>query len=95
MLRKTMLAVIAVAAIGLGTTADVSARGGGGGGGAVVAMVEALAAVASMEAVSAAAGLARSASAKLCASSWTKSAFMIRENYTKIRLACVRSLSQR
>jgi hypothetical protein len=33
MLRKTMLAVIAVAAIGLGTTADVSARGGGGGGG--------------------------------------------------------------
>ena len=33
MLRKTMLAVIAIAAIGLGTTADVSARGGGGHGG--------------------------------------------------------------
>jgi hypothetical protein len=33
MLRKMMLALIAVAAIGLGTTADVSARGGGGGHG--------------------------------------------------------------
>jgi hypothetical protein len=32
MLRKTMFALIAVAAIGLGTTADVSARGGGGRG---------------------------------------------------------------
>ena len=33
MLRKTILALIAVAAIGLGSATDVSARGGGGGHG--------------------------------------------------------------
>ena len=33
MLRKTILALMAVAAIGIGSTADVSARGGGGGHG--------------------------------------------------------------
>jgi hypothetical protein len=33
MLRKTILALMAVAAIGIGSTSDVSARGGGGGGG--------------------------------------------------------------
>src|ERR1035437_6509476 len=32
MLRKTILALMAVAAIGIGSTSDVSARGGGGGG---------------------------------------------------------------